>query len=316
MLKKENDMDKQKVIVIVGPTGVGKTQLSIEIAKRYGGEVISGDSMQIYRSMDIGTAKVTKEEQQGIPHHLIDIRDPDENYSAADFQADVEACVQDIASRGKLPIIAGGTGLYIQAALYAYDFSEAKRDDSYQRKLEQEAQTHGPVHLHKQLQAVDPVQAERIHPNNVRRVIRALEIFHRTGKRMSDHEETEPDARYDTTMIGLDMDRDLLYEQINLRVDKMLAEGLLEEVKRLVESGIQDTQSMRAIGYKEFIPYLEGKMDWEDTVDQLKQNSRRYAKRQYTWFRNKMHVDWYAITPATKNEKFRIILEELAGKLE
>ncbi|MEC0302757.1 tRNA (adenosine(37)-N6)-dimethylallyltransferase MiaA [Terribacillus saccharophilus] len=309
-------MDKQKVIVVVGPTGVGKTQLSIEIAKRYGGEVISGDSMQIYKSMDIGTAKVTKEEQQGIPHHLIDIRDPDEHYSAADFQADVEACVQDIAGRGKLPIIAGGTGLYIQAALYAYDFSEAKRDDSYQQQLEQEAQAHGPLHLHKQLQAVDPVQAERIHPNNVRRVIRALEIFHRTGKRMSDHEETEPDARYDAIMIGLDMDRDLLYEQINLRVDKMLAEGLLEEVKRLVESGIQDTQSMRAIGYKEFIPYLEGKMDWEDTVDQLKQNSRRYAKRQYTWFRNKMNVDWYSITPATKNEKFRIILEELAGKLE
>nr|WP_318540838.1 tRNA (adenosine(37)-N6)-dimethylallyltransferase MiaA [Terribacillus saccharophilus] len=172
------------------------------------------------------------------------------------------------------------------------------------------------AHLHKQLQAVDPVQAERIHPNNVRRVIRALEIFHRTGKRMSDHEETEPDARYDAIMIGLDMDRDLLYEQINLRVDKMLAEDLLEEVKRLVESGIQDTQSMRAIGYKEFIPYLEGKMDWEDMVDQLKQNSRRYAKRQYTWFRNKMNVDWYSITPATKNEKFRIILEELAGKLE
>ncbi|MEC0283236.1 tRNA (adenosine(37)-N6)-dimethylallyltransferase MiaA [Terribacillus saccharophilus] len=309
-------MDKQKVIVVVGPTGVGKTQLSIEIAKRYGGEVISGDSMQIYKSMDIGTAKVTKEEQQGIPHHLIDIRDPDEHYSAADFQADVEACVQDIAGRGKLPIIAGGTGLYIQAALYAYDFSEAKRDDSYQQQLEQEAQAHGPLHLHKQLQAVDPVQAERIHPNNVRRVIRALEIFHRTGKRMSDHEETEPDARYDAIMIGLDMDRDLLYEQINLRVDKMLAEGLLEEVKRLVESGIQDTQSMRAIGYKEFIPYLEGKMDWEDTVDQLKQNSRRYAKRQYTWFRNKMNVDWYSITPATKKEKFRIILEELAGKLE
>ncbi|SEM70381.1 tRNA dimethylallyltransferase [Terribacillus saccharophilus] len=309
-------MDKQKVIVVVGPTGVGKTQLSIEIAKRYGGEVISGDSMQIYKSMDIGTAKVTKEEQQGIPHHLIDIRDPDEHYSAADFQADVEACVQDIAGRGKLPIIAGGTGLYIQAALYAYDFSEAKRDDSYQQQLEQEAQAHGPLHLHKQLQAVDPVQAERIHPNNVRRVIRALEIFHRTGKRMSDHEETEPDARYNAIMIGLDMDRDLLYKQINLRVDKMLAEGLLEEVKRLVESGIQDTQSMRAIGYKEFIPYLEGKMDWEDTVDQLKQNSRRYAKRQYTWFRNKMNVDWYSITPATKNEKFRIILEELAGKLE
>lgn len=309
-------MDKQKVIVVVGPTGVGKTQLSIDIAKRYGGEVISGDSMQIYRSMDIGTAKVTKEEQQGIPHHLIDIRDPDENYSAADFQADVEACVQDIAGRGKLPIIAGGTGLYIRAALYAYDFSEAKRDDSYQQQLEREAQAHGPLHLYKQLQAVDPVQAERIHPNNVRRVIRALEIFHRTGKRMSDHEETEPDARYDAIMIGLDMERDLLYEQINLRVDKMLAEGLLEEVKRLVESGIQDTQSMRAIGYKEFIPYLEGKMDWEDTVDQLKQNSRRYAKRQYTWFRNKMDVDWYVITPATKNEKFRIILEELAGKLE
>ncbi|MFP7494002.1 tRNA (adenosine(37)-N6)-dimethylallyltransferase MiaA [Terribacillus saccharophilus] len=309
-------MEKQKIIVVVGPTGVGKTQLSIDIAKAFDGEVISGDSMQIYRGMDIGTAKVTKEEQQGVPHHLIDIREPDESYSAADFQADVETCVQDIASRGKLPVIAGGTGLYIQAALYGYDFSEAKRDDSYQQQLEQEAQTLGQLHLHKKLQEVDPVQAERIHPNNVRRVIRALEIYHRTGKRMSDHEETEPDARYDAIIIGLEMERELLYEQINLRVDKMLAEGLLEEVKRLVDGGIKDTQSMRAIGYKEFIPYLEGKMNWEDTVSQLKQNSRRYAKRQYTWFRNKMNVDWYNITPATKKQKFRIILEKLAGKQE
>jgi tRNA dimethylallyltransferase len=306
-------MKKQKVIVVVGPTGVGKTKLSVEIAKKFNGEVISGDSMQIYKGMDIGTAKVTKEEQQGIPHHLIDIREPEESYSAADFQKDVQACITEIHSRGRIPIIAGGTGLYIQAALYSYDFSKAKRDDGYQQQLEQEAQTHGPVYLHEQLQVVDPIQAERIHPNNVRRVIRALEIFHRTGKRMSDHEETALDSRYDATIIGLEMERELLYEQINLRVDRMLAEGLLDEVRTFFKAGLRDTQSMRAIGYKEFIPYLEGKMDWEDTVTQLKQNSRRYAKRQYTWFRNKMDVTWYTITPAEKTEKFTIILKELAG---
>jgi tRNA dimethylallyltransferase len=308
-------MKKQKVIVVVGPTGVGKTQLSVEIAKKFHGEVISGDSMQIYKGMDIGTAKVTKEEQQGIRHHLIDIRQPEESYSAADFQKDVQACIAAIHSRGKMPIIAGGTGLYIQAALYSYDFSEAKRDDNYQQQLEQEAQTLGAKHLHAQLQAVDPIQAERIHPNNVRRVIRALEIYHRTGKKMSGHEETDLDSRYDATIIGLEMDRELLYEQINLRVDHMLSDGLEDEVRTFFEAGLRDTQSMRAIGYKEFIPYFEGKMNWEDTVTQLKQNSRRYAKRQYTWFRNKMDVNWYPITPAKKAEKFTIILEELAGML-
>ncbi|MCT2534607.1 tRNA (adenosine(37)-N6)-dimethylallyltransferase MiaA [Aquibacillus koreensis] len=308
---------KQPVVTIVGPTAVGKTSLSVEIAKRFGGEVISGDSMQIYKGMDIGTAKVTEEEKDNIPHYMIDIKDPSQSFSVADFQSYVNQYIKEISENGYLPILAGGTGLYIQAALYGYNFSDSKRDDTYQLQIEKEIKDKGIDNVYQRLQTVDPVQAEKIHPNNERRVVRALEVFDRTGMTMTQyHEHQQLESIYKPILIGLEMDREILYDQINKRVDKMIEDGLVEEVKFFYEKGLEHAQSMKAIGYKELIPYLKGQQTLEESVQLLKRNSRRYAKRQYTWFRNKMEVDWYSITEVTKNEKFEIILDDLAGKLK
>ncbi|WP_226034869.1 tRNA (adenosine(37)-N6)-dimethylallyltransferase MiaA [Aquibacillus saliphilus] len=308
---------KQTVVGVVGPTGVGKTALSIEIAKSFNGEIISGDSMQIYKGMDIGTAKVTEEEKEGVPHHLLNIKNPDESFSVADFQKNVRQKIQLISKNNHLPIIAGGTGLYVQAALFGYNFAEEKRDESYQNKIEKQIDVDGIDVVYQRLKKIDPAQADKIHPNNVRRVIRALEVYDRTGMTMTEyHLRQRVDNPYRPILIGLEMDRELLYKRINNRVDIMLEQGLLEEVKYFYELGLEDAQSMKAIGYKEFIPYFKGEQSFEICVELLKRNSRRYAKRQYTWFKNKMDVDWYSITLDTKNEKFEIILNDLAGKLE
>ncbi|MCZ0702637.1 tRNA dimethylallyltransferase [Natronobacillus azotifigens] len=308
---------KEIVIGVVGPTAVGKTSLSVEIAKAFNGEVISGDSMQIYRGMDIGTAKVTEEEQEGIPHHMLDIRSPDESFSVAEFQTNVKRYVQEITSRGNLPIIAGGTGLYIEAALYDYQFADQKRDESLQARIEKEIETNGMDVIYERLRKVDPEQAEKIHPNNVRRVIRALEVYERTGSTMSEmHQKQSKTSPYHPILIGLEMERSLLYDRINHRVDLMMTEGLLEEVKRFYQQGLEDAQAMQAIGYKEFIPYFKGHYSLTEAVELLKRNSRRYAKRQYTWFKNKMNVHWYSINPEEKNEKFQIILNDLAGMIK
>ena len=308
---------RETIIAIVGPTAVGKTELSIEIAKRFNGEVISGDSMQVYKGMDIGTAKISSEEMQGVPHHLLDIKEPDEAYSAADFKVHVQRLVKEISDKGRLPIIVGGSGLYIQAALFDYNFPDIKRDEELTEQLEKQAQEEGIEEIYERLQQVDPKQAEKIHPNNHRRVIRALEIYETTGKPKSEWElEQTVETPYNVIFIGLEMDRTELYEQINHRVDFMLEKGLLDEVKSLYNHGFKDTQAMRAIGYKEFIPYLEGKQTLEEAVEQLKQNSRRYAKRQYTWFRNKLAIDWYAVSPSSRQEKFKMIFDKLAGILK
>ncbi len=305
---------RKTIITIVGPTAVGKTELSVEIAKRFNGEVISGDAMQVYKGMDIGTAKISPEEMQGIPHHLLDIKEPDEDYSAADFKIHVQALVQEIFDKGRLPIIVGGSGLYIQAALFDYNFPDIKRDEERTKQLEKQVQEEGIEKIYKRLQQVDPKQAEKIHPNNHRRVIRALEIYETTGKAKSEWEmEQTLESPYNIMFIGLEMERKYLYERINLRVDLMIEKDLLDEVKSLYHQGFKDTQAMRAIGYKEFIPYLEGKQSLGEVVEQLKQNSRRYAKRQYTWFRNKLDIDWYTVTPDDKEEKFKIIFNKLAG---
>ncbi|MDL4838984.1 tRNA (adenosine(37)-N6)-dimethylallyltransferase MiaA [Aquibacillus rhizosphaerae] len=308
---------KQTVVAVVGPTAVGKTSLSVEIAKRFNGEVISGDSMQIYSGMDIGTAKITENEKQKIPHHMIDIKDPSDSFSVADFQSNVDTYINLISERNHLPIIAGGTGLYIQAALYSYNFSENKRDDSYQKNIEREIEIEGIQKVYEKLQRIDPEQAKRIHPNNVRRVIRALEVFDRTGMTMSEyHDKQRVNSPYNLILIGLEMDREMLYNRINNRVDTMLENGLLKEVKYFYEKGLEDRQSMKAIGYKELIPYFKGEKSLAESIELLKQNSRRFAKRQYTWFKNKMDVDWYSITVDSKEEKFEIILNDLAGKLK
>ncbi|MDQ0270133.1 tRNA dimethylallyltransferase [Cytobacillus purgationiresistens] len=312
---------KQKLVVIIGPTAVGKTALSIELAKRFNGEIISGDSMQIYKTMDVGTAKITEDEMDGIPHYLIDIKEPDESFSAAEFQRIVREKINEISSRGKLPMIVGGTGLYIQSVLYDYQFSEAPSDEAFRKSLEEKAVSLGNEAVHEELMKIDPESGAKIHPNNIRRVIRALEIYHCTGKTMTDYQQRQtPEPLYDEVLIGLTMDRDLLYDRINTRVNHMMNDGLLPEVRRLYDAGLRDCQSIQAIGYKELYDYLDGQASLEDAVELLKQNSRRYAKRQLTWFRNKMNVSWFDLTFAGSNaefqKKFNEISHEIEGKLK
>jgi len=309
---------KQKLLVIIGPTAVGKTKLSIEMAKRYNGEIISGDSMQIYRGMDIGTAKITEKEMEGIPHYLIDIKEPSDNFSVAEFQHLVRDRINEIAKKGKLPIIVGGTGLYIQSVIYDYQFSDVPGDETFRLKLEERAKEIGNKALYKELLAVDQESAAQIHPNNVRRVIRALEIFHLTGKTMKDLQSTQQrDLLYDTALVGLTMDRENLYKRINTRVDLMINEGLITEVKSLYQQGLRDCQSIQAIGYKEIYDYLDGKVTLEEAVENLKQNSRRYAKRQLTWFRNKMDVQWFDMTDVNNfSKKIAEISHYVEGKLQ
>ncbi|WP_319805499.1 tRNA (adenosine(37)-N6)-dimethylallyltransferase MiaA [Cytobacillus firmus] len=314
-------IEKEKLAVLIGPTAVGKTKLSILLAKRFNAEIISGDSMQIYKSMDIGTAKIKEEEMEGIPHHLIDIKNPEDPFSAAEFQELVRSKITEITSRGKLPMIVGGTGLYIQSVIYDYQFSDAPSDEEFRKTLEKRAEREGNDALFKELLAIDPESAEKIHPNNIRRVVRALEIYHCSGKTMSQYQENQdPELLYNTALIGLTMDRDTLYERINLRVEIMMKEGLLEEVRSLYDQGLKDCQSIQAIGYKELYEYINGRVSLEDAVGNLKQNSRRYAKRQLTWFRNKMNVEWFDMSdtadPHEFEKKFAEISAHIEGKLK
>lgn len=305
------------VIAIIGPTAVGKTKVSIEIAKRFNGEIISGDSMQVYKEMDIGTAKVSKQEMQGIPHHMIDIKNPDEEFSAADFKCYVQKYIDEITNRKKLPIIVGGSGLYIQAALYDYNFSEQKRDESITIRLEKRIEKEGITPLYDYLKRIDPEQAEKIHPNNHRRVIRALEIYETTGMTMTKYQQKQSlNSPYNLILIGLDMERDLLYQRINKRIDLMLENGLVDEVRSLYDQGFGNCQSMKAIGYKEFIPYFKNEQSLDSTIGLLKQNSRKYAKRQNTWFKNKMDIRWYPINAEIIKERLGIIFDDLAGLLK
>ncbi|GAB4072655.1 tRNA (adenosine(37)-N6)-dimethylallyltransferase MiaA [Barrientosiimonas marina] len=306
----------QPVVAIVGPTGVGKTRLSIDIAHRFDGEVINGDSLQVYRGLNIGTDKITQNDKQSIPHHMLDIKHPSEPFSAADFQQMVQASIEAINRRGKLPVIVGGTGLYIQAALYNYHFAEKPRDENVTRRLEEELKTLGADKLYENLKAIDPDQAVKIHPNNHQRLIRALEIYETTGKTMSDYQQDQPEnSPYSPILLGLEMDRQLLYQRINARVEQMLEQGLVEEVRLLYNQGYENHQALRGIGYKEFIPYFKGEQTFDDTIKLLKRNSRRYAKRQYTWFKNKMQVNWYHVTPDAIDGTFEKIFDDLAGML-
>jgi tRNA dimethylallyltransferase len=308
----------EKLVVIIGPTAVGKTKLSIALAKRLNGEIISGDSMQIYKGMDIGTAKIKPEEMEGIPHHLLDIKEPWESFSVVEFQQLARSHIHEISARGRLPMIVGGTGLYIQSVIYDYQFSAAPSDEAYRRQLRKIAEEKGEETLHEKLKAIDPESAERIHPHNLRRVIRALEIYHCTGKTMTEWQRGQTKQLvYDAAIVGLTMEREQLYRRINERVEQMLAEGLLEEARALYDRGIRDCQSVQAIGYKELYDYFDGRVSLEEAIEQLKQNSRRYAKRQLTWFRNQMPVQWFDMTDAAKFvEKTEEIFQYIAGKLQ
>lgn len=284
---------KEKMIVIVGPTAVGKTALGIELAKHFDGEIISGDSLQVYRQLDIGTAKATPEEQQQAPHHLIDTREMNETYSAADFQTEARSVIDTLVQENKLPIVVGGTGLYIQALLYDFELGGKieSTNETLRQEVEKLAEKDGKIAVWNQLQKIDEEAAEKIHPNNLKRVIRAIEIKQSTGKSIFEQTQVLSEPIYDVKIIGLTTEREKLYERINLRVDWMMDAGILDEAKQVYDAG--DIQAAQAIGYKEFFPYFAGEMSLEECIEKVKQNSRRYAKRQLTWFRNRMTVEWW-----------------------
>ncbi|WP_337981880.1 tRNA (adenosine(37)-N6)-dimethylallyltransferase MiaA [Lysinibacillus sp. JNUCC-52] len=289
----QNKIQQAEVVAIVGPTASGKTALSIELAKKFNGEIINGDSMQIYKGLDIGTAKITAEEMQGVPHHLLSFKEPTESFSVADYQKLVRAKISEIQARGKLPIIVGGSGLYVQAVLYDFQFTEEQVDEVARKAYYEELEKLGPEAMHAKLLALDPKTAETIHPNNTRRVIRALEMIELSGvsKASEEHNRGEiPLYRHLIIGLGENMSRDALYDRINRRVDLMMDKGLLQEVQGLWQQNIRGVQSIQAIGYKEIYDYLDGRCTLEEAIENLKQNSRRYAKRQLTYFRNKMDI--------------------------
>lgn len=288
----------KEVIVIAGPTASGKTSLSIELAKLLDGEIISADSMQVYKYMDVGTAKPSIEEMQGIKHYLIDELLPDEEFNVVKFKELAEKYIEVILERGKQPIIVGGTGLYISSLINNINFSETKSDWELREQLGREAEENGPVYIHDKLRLVDPVSAANIHPNNVKRVIRALEVYYQTQRPMSYHNEKsrEIPPKYKFVLLGLTMDREKLYDRINKRVDIMLENGLIEEVGRLVEMGYADSiTSMQGIGYKEILSHLRNEISLEEAVETVKRESRRYAKRQITWFKRIKEIKWFSI---------------------
>ena len=298
-----------KVLVIIGPTAIGKSGLGISLAQKISGEIISGDSMQIYKELNIGTAKITNEEMQGVKHHLIDIINKEDNYSVSQFQKQVRLLIEDIHSRGKIPIIVGGTGLYIKAALYDYDFSEEQGNKNIQLKY----QDLDNIALHQYLQSIDQKTADLLHPNNRRRVLRAVEIFETTGIKKSERlEKQEHTSIYDTYYIGLTSERGVLYERINQRVDQMMDNGLYSEISNLFNTGIsKEYQSMQAIGYKEWFDYFDGIINKEQVLDLIKKHSRNFAKKQMTWFRNQFEVNWYDLT----NKNYEDVIDEITSDL-
>ena len=305
---------KKPLIVIGGPTACGKTGFSIKLAKEIGGEIISADSMQVYRYMDIGTAKVTPEEADGVPHYLIDEFDPDEEYNVMLFQQKAKAYMEQIWAKGKVPILVGGTGFYINALLYDNDFTETDNDTSYREECYRLAQEQGPEVLYERLKEIDPEYAAIMHANNVKRVTRALEYHYLTGQKFSEHnaEQKKKETPYDAAVIILSMDREKLYERIELRIDIMMEQGLLEEVKGLLDKGYTpELVSMQGIGYKEFIPYFNGECTLEQAVTQLKTNTRRFAKRQLTWFRRQIEGLWVDMSSSTGEEAMEEVLDYL-----
>lgn len=289
------DEIKNPLVILTGPTAVGKTTLSIQLAKRIGGEIISADSMQVYRHMDIGSAKILPEEMQGIPHHLIDVLEPSKEFNVVIFQQMVKRCIQEIYDRGNIPILAGGTGFYIQAVLYDIDFTENEENTVCRQELEKIASEKGNTFLHDMLKEVDEKSAETIHENNVKRVIRALEFFMLTGNRISEHNEAEreKEAAYNACYFVLNDRREALYERIDKRVDDMLQNGLLEEVMALKAMGCtKEMVSMQGLGYKEILSYLNGEVSLERAVYLIKRDTRHFAKRQLTWFRREKDVIW------------------------
>lgn len=288
-------MEKRPLIVLTGPTAVGKTGLSIGLAKAVGGEIISADSMQVYRGMDIGSAKIMPHEMDGVPHHLIDVLEPTEDFNVVTFQTLCKRAMEEIYERGHIPILTGGTGFYIQAVLKDIDFTSNDEDTSYREELETLAKEKGAEHLHEMLKAVDPASAEAIHANNIKRVIRALEFYHQTGEKISEHndQESQKQSPYNFAYFVLNDDRARLYERIEKRIDIMLEQGLVEEVRQLKDKGLsRGYVSMQGLGYKEILDYLDGEITLEEAIYILKRDTRHFAKRQLTWFKRESEVIW------------------------
>ncbi|MBR6365780.1 MAG: tRNA (adenosine(37)-N6)-dimethylallyltransferase MiaA [Lachnospiraceae bacterium] len=313
-------MKKKPLIVLTGPTAAGKTELSLKIAERYGCEIISADSMQVYKYMDIGSAKITAEEMRGVRHHLIDVLMPEEDFSVYRFVQMAKQAIDEIYERGKIPLVVGGTGFYIRALLYDAEFTEESDDNAVRSRLEALAQEIGPEALHDKLRAVDPESAEIIHPNNVKRVIRALEFYEQNQKPISEHNEEQKakDSPYDFCYFVLNMDRAVLYDRIEKRVDAMVQAGLKTEVERLRSMGYtRDLVSMQGLGYKEYLDHLNGEISEEEAIYRIKRDTRHFAKRQLTWFRREKEVIWLdkKNCPSKEEEKKEIerLLDEIDG---
>ena len=304
-------IDNQTIVCIVGPTATGKSGLSIALAKKINGEVISADSMQIYRGFDIGTAKIQPYEMDNIPHHMLNIVPSHASFSVAQYCAIAYPIMEDIIKRCKVPMLVGGTGLYVDALMTQQSFEDMPNDMEYRASLHDEAQKFGNTYVWEQLHQIDPQWADTLHPNNIRRIIRALEIYHVTGKTMTQYAyESKGNSWIHGVYIGLTYaDREKLYEKINTRVDNMIAEGLLDEIAGLLQQGVpKDCQAMQAIGYKELLPVLDGKMSLDEAVGILKRNSRRYAKRQLTWFKRNEKIQWIFVDQQDPIEETKKIL--------
>ncbi len=304
-------MRKIPLVIIAGPTASGKTALSVNIAKALGGEIVSADSMQIYKYMNIGTAKPTEAEKQGIPHHMMDFWEPSVNFSVADYCEMAKKVIADIDAKGKIPVMVGGTGLYIDSLVNGVDFGESDGDEALRCELELLAEKEGNEAVHKILAEIDPETAEKYHPNNLRRIIRAIEVYKTQGVTVSDKAKEEKISPYNAVYFCIDWDREVLYDRINRRVDIMVKDGLLDEVKDLLSRSIDPKcTAMQSIGYKEFYGYLNGEMTLDEALDTIKQSSRRYAKRQLTWFRRNKDIHW--LKPETAEaDAMEIIKKEL-----
>ncbi len=312
-------MNRPPLIILTGPTAVGKTDLSIRLAKAVGGEIVSADSMQVYRYMDIGSAKVTPEEMDGVPHHLIDVLDPTEDFNVVTFQTMAKEALNGIYGRGHIPIVAGGTGFYIQALLYDIDFTEQDSDMELRRKLERLAAERGPEYLHAMLREIDPASADAIHSNNIKRTIRAIEFYRQTGEPISAHNEEQraKQSPYDFLYYVLTADRAALYARIDRRVERMMEQGLADEVRRLAAMGCnRQMVSMQGLGYKEILAYLEGEYSLEEAIRIIKRDTRHFAKRQITWFKRERDVRWLNL-PDFDNDRAKVlkhILKEMDEK--
>ena len=305
-------MQKNKVIVICGPTASGKTALSIELAKQIHGEIVSCDSMQIYKDMNIGTAKPTPEEMQGIKHYLIGYVSPEVRYSVADYKADAKKAIKEIIQKGKMPIVVGGTGLYLDSLIYEIEYQDIKFDEEYRKELEKEVDEKGLEELYERAKQIDAKAIEKISPNDKKRILRILEIYHATGKTKTEQEieSRKKEVEYDYKVYALDWDRQKLYDRINKRVDMMVEKGLIEEVKQILDKYDTFPTAMQGLGYKEVVEYLEGKLTKEEMIEKIKMETRRYAKRQLTWFRKNKQTIWLNAED-TIEDNIQVILQDI-----